>query len=132
MSEQPQEPWTPENHHPSCSPHDRDLVWHCNQCGANESAESWHNAALTAEREKRELIESINRSLAEALDTANRKGEDLTVSGMAAVGSLMETQKLLVDALEQIADDTVCTPIIGAKSDREIARDALAKVKEGK
>jgi hypothetical protein len=25
-------------HHPSCKPSDRDLVWHCNQCGLNESA----------------------------------------------------------------------------------------------
>ena len=52
MSEQPQEPWDAEKHHPSCSPYDRDLVWHCSQCGANESAEAWHNAALAAEREK--------------------------------------------------------------------------------
>ncbi len=25
-------------HHPSCRDSDRDLVWHCNQCGSNESA----------------------------------------------------------------------------------------------
>jgi hypothetical protein len=25
-------------HHPSCTPNDRDLVWHCHQCGLNESA----------------------------------------------------------------------------------------------
>ncbi len=25
-------------HHPSCRESDKDLVWHCNQCGLNESA----------------------------------------------------------------------------------------------
>jgi hypothetical protein len=25
-------------HHPSCTENDKDLVWHCNQCGLNESA----------------------------------------------------------------------------------------------
>ncbi len=44
--------WTAELHHPSCSPHDRDLIWFCSQCGAKESAEEWHNAALAAERKE--------------------------------------------------------------------------------
>ena len=26
-------------HHPSCKPEDRELVYHCNQCGLNEYAE---------------------------------------------------------------------------------------------
>lgn len=26
------------SHHPSCRPSDRDLVWHCSQCGENEPA----------------------------------------------------------------------------------------------
>ena len=76
MSDQPK-PAT--GHHPSCRESDKDLVWHCNQCGLNESAEpatgewtvgmvkammlNWHgendgyrivaekhNAALAAER----------------------------------------------------------------------------------
>jgi len=42
--------WDKEKHHPSCSPHDRVLEWHCWQCGANESAEAWHDAAIAAER----------------------------------------------------------------------------------
>lgn len=25
------------NHHPSCRPNDASLVWHCSQCGLNES-----------------------------------------------------------------------------------------------
>jgi hypothetical protein len=28
-----------DEHHPSCTPNDRDLIWFCNQCGARESAE---------------------------------------------------------------------------------------------
>jgi hypothetical protein len=27
-----------DEHHPSCTPNDRSLVWHCSQCGAIESA----------------------------------------------------------------------------------------------
>lgn len=27
-----------EKHHPSCRESDKDLVWHCSQCGENESA----------------------------------------------------------------------------------------------
>jgi hypothetical protein len=38
-------------HHPSCTPNDRDLVWHCNQCGLNESAADIEEQ-LAAEREK--------------------------------------------------------------------------------
>jgi hypothetical protein len=29
-----------KNHHPSCRESDKNLVWHCAQCGENESAES--------------------------------------------------------------------------------------------
>ena len=58
--EQAQE-WNPANHHPSCSPNNRDLVWHCPQCGALESAEAI-NAALAAEREKiKRLTDAINK-----------------------------------------------------------------------
>jgi hypothetical protein len=32
-------------HHPSCRESDRDLVWHCSQCGLNENAESVLEAA---------------------------------------------------------------------------------------
>ena len=28
-----------KEHHPSCRESDKDLVWHCSQCGLNESAD---------------------------------------------------------------------------------------------
>ncbi len=33
-------------HHLSCKPSDKSLVWHCNQCGENESAEAILDKAL--------------------------------------------------------------------------------------
>jgi recombinational DNA repair ATPase RecF len=72
-------------------------------------------SALAAEREiKEKAIEAWgnrNLKLASQLATEREKVEGL------------------VDALEKIADDTNCTPIIGTKSDKEIAADALAKTK---
>jgi len=39
-------------HHASCQPSDKELVWHCCQCGLNESAEQ-------LETENRELAEQL-------------------------------------------------------------------------
>lgn len=47
------------------------------------------------------------------------------LNGMKAVRDLNQKLAIAKKALEKIADDTVCMPIIGGKSDREIAQDAL-------
>jgi hypothetical protein len=48
--QQPPEPkFDQALHHPSCTPYDRDLVWHCSQCGLNELAEQQPNAGLLLE-----------------------------------------------------------------------------------
>jgi len=32
-----------ESHHASCTPRDRDLVWHCSQCGLDETAPAFNS-----------------------------------------------------------------------------------------
>jgi len=73
MSEQPQE-WTPEGK----------AIWNESEAvGIAESGKEAklicdaHNAALDVEREKRESIESINKSLAQALDAERSNTDDL-------------------------------------------------------
>ena len=43
------------SHHPSCRPTDKDLVWHCHQCGESESAE----ALLDLIERQRKALEQI-------------------------------------------------------------------------
>ena len=45
---------THTEHHPSCTDYDKSLVWHCHQCGTNESAEDieLHNKRLNEELPK--------------------------------------------------------------------------------
>lgn len=47
-------------HHPSCRENDESLVWHCEQCGQNESAESLH-------QERDRLAEQVKELKAEYL-----------------------------------------------------------------
>ena len=44
------------SHHPSCLPTDKDLVWHCCQCGENEPAEEEVLARLARQRAALEWI----------------------------------------------------------------------------
>lgn len=41
-----------DQHHPSCKPSDRDLIWFCNQCGARESAEDVLEVLKQCEKDK--------------------------------------------------------------------------------
>ena len=45
------------SHHPSCRPTDKDLVWHCRQCGENEPAE----ALLDQMARLREALKTFGR-----------------------------------------------------------------------
>lgn len=49
------------NHHPSCRPNDKSLVWHCYQCGDNESACHLENA----EEKLRIAIRAFDKQLNE-------------------------------------------------------------------
>ena len=46
-----------KQHHPSCSESDRDLVWHCSQCGLNEPVEP---TRWTWEQEGTSVLVSVN------------------------------------------------------------------------
>jgi hypothetical protein len=84
-------------HHPSCTEHDKDLVWHCSQCGLNEladeqeiinRAQSEDKARLDWLDEQREpisydggatlhsyawAIEAMHMGIREAIDAARKK-----------------------------------------------------------
>ena len=45
---------TPGQHHPSCTPNNRDLVWLCAQCGGHEDA-----SQIEAQRD--ELLEALKQ-----------------------------------------------------------------------
>ena len=52
-------------HHPSCKPSDNDLVWHCNQCGLNEFAET---EILDAHKKQISALISALKAAEEALE----------------------------------------------------------------
>ncbi len=98
MSDQPK-PMT--GHHPSCRESDKDLVWHCNQCGLNESAADIENqldqpksttGEWTAER-VRELIikdewETPYQALTEAINAALAAEADKWRKALSAASDL--------------------------------------------
>jgi hypothetical protein len=47
-------------HHPSCTPNDRSLVWHCNQCGLDESAEDFIDSLSESYEELKASIADLS------------------------------------------------------------------------
>ncbi len=73
MSQQPK-PATGE-HHPSCTPNDRDLVWFCNQCGLKESAADIEQQ-LAAERKQVRILTSSLGQVHDKLAAERKKNDD--------------------------------------------------------
>jgi len=105
-------------HHPSCRESDKSLVWHCNQCGLNESAESMEDelnglkasiadlshpncqqllADVTAEREKREKAEEWVKRL----DANEKDWENIATDAQLELEKverqLLETQAAIAE-----------------------------------
>ena len=80
-----------DEHHPSCRPSDRDLVWLCSQCGAIESAEP--------------LVDALKRL---------RDGKFTSTNGYGYTGCSPDTERVIVkicaDALAKITHDAKAKP----------------------
>jgi hypothetical protein len=77
-------------HHPSCKPSDRDLVWLCSQCGGHESAESLLSHAEQLAEVLRDIAD-FGRSYGL---TAENAVDGIRHKARAALADLGEMQEL--------------------------------------
>jgi hypothetical protein len=94
------------SHHPSCDPEDRDLVWHCNQCGLNEDAEveilDAHKSELAQAQAE---IETVKGMLGQALKREDKM--EAALDEAQARAGYERIQKFLEGAPQSSWIDTV-------------------------